>query len=342
MGAQSPAAAESNAQAWERQPPAVPTPDTSAVPPEAEDVLHPPAPGQANPWLAALASAGFRYRTRPSADGCEICVPSEKAAAARAEIAEVERLNQDWPPPVARAQDAGPEYTGGWSVSLGVAAGLLLFHGSVGPYDRSAPVFAQGCAESGRIVAGEWWRAITALTLHADATHVLGNAVCCLFFGSAVSRQLGTGLGWLLILLSGFLGNWSAAQVVEFPRASVGASTATFGAVGLLCALQFIRNYRAYGTLRSVWNRTWVPLAAAVAIFALLGTEWHADMGPPMEIRGRIDIEGHLCGLLAGLLLGTAAAFACRKRIPDAVQFAFGLAAMLCLWGAWWAARLAM
>ena len=30
------------------------------------------------------------------------------------------------------------------------------------------------------------------------------------------------------------------------------------------------------------------------------------------------------------------------KRIPDAVQFAFGLAAMLCLWGAWWAARLAM
>jgi membrane associated rhomboid family serine protease len=334
------AAPAPDTETWEQRPPPRTVPD--AAEPAPEVVLRPPAPGRANPWLAALASAGFRFDTRQDENGCEIRVPSEKADAARAEIDAVERLNQNWPPPMAQAQDAGPQYGGDWSVSLGVAAGLLMLHWSLGPQSQSASVLAQGCAASGRMLAGEWWRAITALTLHADATHVLGNAVCCLFFGHAVSRQLGTGLGWLLILLSGAAGNWCAAHLVDAARTSIGASTATFGAVGLLCALQFVRNFRAYGGVRSVWNRTWVPLAAAVAMLALLGTGWHAEMGPPMQTTGRIDIEGHLCGLLAGLALGTAAAIGCRKRIPNAVQFALGLAAMLCVWGAWTAARRAM
>ena len=44
---------------------------------------------------------------------------------------------------------------------------------------------------------GAWWRAVTALTLHADVWHVVGNAVASLVFVSAIGRWLGSGLGAL-------------------------------------------------------------------------------------------------------------------------------------------------
>src|SRR2546422_5158304 len=39
------------------------------------------------------------------------------------------------------------------------------------------------------IVAGEWWRTVTALTLHADVPHLLGNAVASVVLVGAVDRK---------------------------------------------------------------------------------------------------------------------------------------------------------
>src|SRR6266516_3928722 len=50
-------------------------------------------------------------------------------------------------------------------------------------------------------VAGEWWRTVTALTLHADAPHVLGNAGASVVLVGAVSHQLGPGVGLCVLLL---------------------------------------------------------------------------------------------------------------------------------------------
>src|SRR2546422_4485816 len=57
------------------------------------------------------------------------------------------------------------------------------------------------------IVAGEWWRTVTALTLHADVPHLLGNAVASVVLVGAVSRELGPGLGLWLLVLAGAGGN---------------------------------------------------------------------------------------------------------------------------------------
>jgi hypothetical protein len=38
-------------------------------------------------------------------------------------------------------------------------------------------------------IAGEWWRTVTALTLYADAPHVLGNAAASVVLVGAVSQN---------------------------------------------------------------------------------------------------------------------------------------------------------
>ena len=50
---------------------------------------------------------------------------------------------------------------------------------------------------AGRVLAGEWWRTVTALTVHVDCDHVAGNSAFGAFFGYFVGRYLGRGVGWL-------------------------------------------------------------------------------------------------------------------------------------------------
>lgn len=64
-----------------------------------------------------------------------------------------------------------------------------------------------GSANVGLIQQGEWWRAVTALTLHSDFLHLLGNLGFGVLFGLFVSQHLGSGLAWFSILMAGTLGN---------------------------------------------------------------------------------------------------------------------------------------
>src|SRR5438034_425376 len=78
-----------------------------------------------------------------------------------------------------------------------------------------------------------------------------------------------------------------AAWLVRRDFVSIGASTAVFGALGALAAFPQHR------------RRAWVPLGAGLALLAFLGTS------------KRADLAGHLCGFVAGLLLGAVA-----SRLP--------------------------
>src|SRR5262249_36491518 len=101
--------------------------------------------------------------------------------------------------------------------------------------------FRVGSAIAERIVAGEWWRAVTALTLHANAAHLLGNVSVGLVVTTAVCRLVGPGLGSALVLATGVAGNLLAAVVRRTASSSVGASTALFGAVGILSGRAVVR-----------------------------------------------------------------------------------------------------
>jgi len=107
-------------------------------------------------------------------------------------------------------------------------------------------------------------------------------------FATAVCSVTGWGLGWLLILISGICGNILNAYFYNYGHRSIGASTAVFGAVGLLCAYQFIKRVRSRGSRFQIW----LPLGAGLALLAFLGASTHTD------------IMAHLFGLLSGMVIG--------------------------------------
>lgn len=153
---------------------------------------------------------------------------------------------------------------------------ILLFQLWTGPESANA-WFTRGDADAAAIVHGQWWRSVTALTLHADAGHASGNALLGAIFVALLARRLGTGLALLLTVCAGALGTLLTAFLVQRDFASVGASTAVFAALGALAVLPERRGRK---------------LAAAVALLGFLGTG------------KRADLCGHLCGFLFGLLLG--------------------------------------
>lgn len=143
---------------------------------------------------------------------------------------------------------------------------------------------------------GEIYRPLTSLFLHGDLHHLMGNAVIGLVFGIFVANSFRPLLGWTLIFLSGFLGNlFNAWFFFPDPFRSLGASTAVFGALGLLIAagLSVAWDERSYRK----GFRAFAPLLAGIMIFTMNG------IGEP-----GVDTLAHLTGMFFGIFLGFPAA----------------------------------
>jgi membrane associated rhomboid family serine protease len=181
------------------------------------------------------------------------------------------------------------------------------------------PWFERGSADADRILGGELWRTVTALTLHADIVHVLSNAIAAAIFLGAVYSMLGVGLGSALVLVAGAGGNLANALLHGSSHVSVGASTAIFAAVGLLGSFGMIRRRRA--TPR---RRAWLPVAAALALLAMLGTGGQ-----------RVDVLAHLFGFLLGGVLGILFAFVAPDPPGLGMQWLCGLTTLALLIYCW-------
>jgi rhomboid protease GluP len=136
---------------------------------------------------------------------------------------------------------------------------------------------------------GEWWRAITALTLHLDQEHLLGNILFGSVAGIAVGRLLGPGLAWASILGAAALANYAEALIAPVTHRAVGASTAVFAALGLLAGMA----WRQQRNLRARFWYRWAPLIAGICLLALLGAG-----------NARVDVLGHTLGFIFGTGVG--------------------------------------
>ena len=155
----------------------------------------------------------------------------------------------------------------------------------------------RGVAESGLILRGEWWRTITALTLHADAAHIGANLATGLLFAAFVLPRLGTGVTWLAILLSGTLGNAVNAWGYRGEaHGTIGASTACFGALGILMGAEVFARWRE-PQMRNRWQLV-LPLGAGLGLLAFLGVG---------EKGGQVDYMAHWWGFVVGAAEGVAA-----------------------------------
>lgn len=266
-------------------------------------------------WALALASQGLHPTVESGRDGFSLRVPSDEMEPAAAVLAAYDAEN----PPASARPRVGPIDAASLRVASLVSAALLGFflwttlHHPAAWLDR-------GSADAARILAGEYWRAVTALTLHADGPHVVGNALLGAVFFAVVFRSLGAGVGLACVLASGALGNGINAWVRSEAHVSIGASTAVFGALGILAGLGLTRRLRL--GLRG--RRAFVPVAAGLGLLAMLGTAGE-----------RVDLWAHAFGLLAGLVLGVGAGSAWSRppgRLAQALAGGLAMAAPVGCW----------
>jgi len=214
-------------------------------------------------------------------------IPIHHEAFARAELRKYFRENRNWPPLPVSQKGLLFHFS---PVHVVIVAALALFFWYLDRLPESEFWSERGMLAVERVLAGEWQRTVTALTLHVDTAHLVSNVLGLLVFVGGVHQFAGPGCSWLLVLLSGALGNYCNALFHGFGHAAVGASTAVFGAVGLAGAFG-ARRYLVQKTYR---RQFFVPLVGALGLFAMLGTNPASDV--------MAHVFGLCCGVLIGLL----------------------------------------
>ncbi len=134
------------------------------------------------------------------------------------------------------------------------------------------------------IIAGQYWRLLTPMWLHGSITHIFFNMYALYVIGRGLEQQYGHLRYAILYLVSGFAGNVLSFLLTANP--SLGASTAIFGLVAAEGIFIF-QNRKLFRNARSM-------LGNVILIVAI-------NLG--LGLVGNMDNNGHLGGLVGGLLL---------------------------------------
>lgn len=225
-----------------------------------------------------------------------LLVPATRADDARRELAhwEAENARPASAPSPFRPVDSGAAFATGYVLLL-----LAVFYGQVTDW-QGIDFVAAGGLDGAAVRAGEWWRVVTALTLHGDAGHLIANLVFGVFFGVYAGQYLGSGTAALLTLVAAAAGNGLDALLLPPSHRAIGASTAVFACLGLAATWVWLtQTRRAVG-----WARRYAPLVGAGMLLAYVGT---GD--------ANTDVVAHLTGFAGGVAV---ALWAGRRGAPGA------------------------
>ena len=135
------------------------------------------------------------------------------------------------------------------------------------------------------IFAGQWWRLVTAVFLHAGIIHIGFNLWCLIDVGPMVESLFSSSKYVVMYLFTGVFGYavslWWAPMGI-----SIGASGAIMGLIGILIGASFHHGVLGKDMRRQLWR--WVIY---IFIFGLL----------PMFA---VDNAAHFGGFISGLVLG--------------------------------------
>jgi membrane associated rhomboid family serine protease len=180
--------------------------------------------------------------------------------------------------------------------------------------------FAVGRVDGELIRDGEWWRTITALTLHSGARHLAGNIVFGILFGLMAGRLVGSGIAWFGIVVASAAANFLNTSLLESAHRSIGASTAVFAALGLVSG--FV--WRAKLMTQDRWPYRLGPIVGGIALLAYTGTG-NADT----------DIGAHLAGFVCGFVAGMALTMAAKYLTLRYLQLLSGITSIAIIVLAW-------
>ena len=199
-----------------------------------------------------------------------------------------ERESANWPPVAPEMAEDGASITAAmlWLMVMTLAYGVS---------HRWPVLYDHGKASAEAIMEGQLYRTVTALLLHADLGHLAGNLLFGAVFIHLVAGQIGTVWAWFGVFLAGACGNFLNAWLYfPNPHYSVGASTAVFGAIGLLFALPvgFWIRHAPHQVMR-FWT---MPIVIGLIFLAWFGTGSEGT-----------DTSAHLMGFVCGLPVGLIA-----------------------------------
>jgi membrane associated rhomboid family serine protease len=243
------------------------------------------------PCLVSETETPGRYSLHSVAAAAPKIVEELHAYEEEKEICQPAPLEVDW-----------FRYSAGWDV---FAIWALMLIGAY-IWQHGNPASAEHAASSSiRLIGhGEWWRPFTALFLHADVPHLVGNLLSGMCFGTLVARTIGPWRGWLLIIACGAVGN-AMVSALAWPESftAIGASTAVFSALGILSGVGFVSLLRSKARLP--WAKTAAPVLAGLVLLGWLG-------GGPAD--GNTDVLGHTLGFASGLSAGALVGIFTRKN----------------------------
>lgn len=155
------------------------------------------------------------------------------------------------------------------------------------------------------VEAGQGWRLLTSIVLHADVFHLLFNAWALFLFGSLVEGSFGSVRFTAIFVITGFVASATSFAFGSPGQVSVGASGAVFGLLG------------AWVTYN--WRRRSLSMAQGNLRLAILLVVVNVAFG--LTVPG-IDNAAHLGGLAAGILSGFAAEGMGRREVRTATRIA--------------------
>ncbi len=178
------------------------------IPPGREAVFKTQRRSECMELRLVLNAAGISAEAKHHDGWWLLIVPAHDLAKATAEL---DAYHQENAVTTKRAGEVFPRY-GGAGVAVVVYVFVILV---IATWDAVSAFDVDwqsvGAMEAGQVVAGEWWRCLTALTLHVDVGHLIANLVFGILFGLIAGRILGGGVAWLGMVIAGALGNFSNA-----------------------------------------------------------------------------------------------------------------------------------
>src|SRR5207244_12419159 len=133
------------------------------------------------------------------------------------------------PRPVAlsRRRGRGPPVT---IAPLALFALIFVAEIRMGALASKEALIAMGALARERVVAGEYWRLLTAPWLHGGTEHLVGNGIALYILGMVCEAAFGRAQLFVLYVLSGLAGSLVSMLVSVAP--SVRASGHSFGLDG--------------------------------------------------------------------------------------------------------------
>jgi rhomboid protease GluP len=172
-------------------------------------------------------------------------------------------------------------YVVSWYMTQNSEAAHLYGAPSMGGIDGQ--VLLRLGAKAPYILAGQWWRLVTAMFLHAGLLHIGMNMWCLVDLGPQVESLFSTPKFTVFYLVTGVAG-FVLSFLLSPGGMSVGASGAVLGLIGVLIGASFHHGHLGKDIRRQLMS--WVIY---IAIFGIL---FHADNA------------AHFGGLASGLALG--------------------------------------